>query len=73
MAQLNHNPTAAPPGAGDVLGTYLRSQATAFLRALRLHEESGVSGADATEGGDAARSLRGLRAASAGHWPPSGW
>ncbi|MFG2880499.1 CHAD domain-containing protein [Streptomyces sp. NPDC048337] len=42
--------------AGDVLGAYLRSQATAFLRGLRLHEESG---ADATEGSDAARSLRG--------------
>ncbi|MEV7446142.1 CHAD domain-containing protein [Streptomyces sp. NPDC091204] len=40
--------------AGDVLGTYLRSQATAFLRGLRLHEESG-----AAEGSDAARSLRG--------------
>ncbi|AQT73168.1 CHAD domain-containing protein [Streptomyces sp. fd1-xmd] len=56
MAQQNRNPQAAEPDAGDVLGTYLRSQATAFLRGLRLHEESG---ADAAESGDAARSLRG--------------
>ncbi|MFD4242004.1 CHAD domain-containing protein [Streptomyces sp. NPDC058525] len=60
--------------AGDVLGTYLRAQATAFLRGLRLHEEWGSprmgvppavaggesgGGADASEGSDAARSLRG--------------
>ncbi|MFJ4779468.1 CHAD domain-containing protein [Streptomyces sp. NPDC088762] len=45
--------------AGDVLGAYLRSQATAFLRALRLHAENAGSGADAAEGTDAARSLRG--------------
>ncbi|MEU9255173.1 CHAD domain-containing protein [Streptomyces sp. NPDC048270] len=51
--------------AGDVLGTYLRTQATAFLRGLRLHEEWGSprtepgGGAVAPEGGDAARSLRG--------------
>ncbi|WP_328926407.1 CHAD domain-containing protein [Streptomyces sp. NBC_00190] len=53
MAQPNHESTAC---AGDVLGAYLRAQATAFLRGLRLHEESG---ADAAEGSDAARSLRG--------------
>ncbi|MBT2405268.1 MULTISPECIES: CHAD domain-containing protein [unclassified Streptomyces] len=45
--------------AGDVLGTYLRAQATAFLRAMRLHDEGAASGADAAEGSDAARSLRG--------------
>ncbi|MFD4868916.1 CHAD domain-containing protein [Streptomyces sp. NPDC058412] len=56
MAQPNHDPITATADAGDVLGTYLRSQATAFLRGLRLHEESG---ADAAEGSDAARSLRG--------------
>ncbi|MFD9353665.1 CHAD domain-containing protein [Streptomyces sp. NPDC060031] len=57
MAQPNHDPTARAEGsAGDVLGAYLRAQATAFLRGLRLHEESG---ADAAEGGDAARGLRG--------------
>ncbi|MEV6955655.1 CHAD domain-containing protein [Streptomyces sp. NPDC051183] len=49
--------TAGTAGtAGEVLGAYLRAQATAFLRGLRLHEESG---ADAAEGSDAARSLRG--------------
>ncbi|MFD3548381.1 CHAD domain-containing protein [Streptomyces sp. NPDC058655] len=56
MAQPNHDPTA---GAGDVLAAYLRSQATAFLRALRLHEQSAQSGADAAEGVRAARGLRG--------------
>nr|WP_239517737.1 CHAD domain-containing protein [Streptomyces sp. ICC1] len=52
MAQPNHDLMA-----GDVLGTYLRAQATAFLRGLRLHDESAVSGA--AEGSEAARSLRG--------------
>ncbi|MFD3540159.1 CHAD domain-containing protein [Streptomyces sp. NPDC058662] len=59
MAQPNHDPTAE---AGDVLGTYLRSQATAFLRGLRLHEASAAgaaSGADAAGAGEAARGLRG--------------
>ncbi|MGW6980096.1 CHAD domain-containing protein [Streptomyces sp. NPDC054932] len=59
MAQPNHDPITATADAGDVLGTYLRAQATAFLRALRLHGESTASGADAAEGSDAARSLRG--------------
>lgn len=54
MAQPNHDLMAGT--AGDVLSAYLRAQATAFLRGLRLHEESG---ADAAEGSDAARSLRG--------------
>ncbi|MET9961103.1 CHAD domain-containing protein [Streptomyces sp. NPDC006326] len=45
--------------AGDVLGTYLRAQATAFLRALRGHSESAASGSEAVDGGEAARSLRG--------------
>ncbi|MFF5448262.1 CHAD domain-containing protein [Streptomyces sp. NPDC012888] len=53
MAQRNHDLTAAT--AGDVLGAYLRSQATAFLRGLRLYEESG---ADAADGAEAARTLR---------------
>ncbi|MDJ0384103.1 CHAD domain-containing protein [Streptomyces sp. G-G2] len=58
MAQRNHDLTAGTgtEAAGDVLGAYLRSQATAFLRGLRLHEESG---ADAAEGSEAARALRG--------------
>ncbi|RPF46516.1 CHAD domain-containing protein [Streptomyces sp. Ag109_G2-6] len=57
MAQPNHDPTA-----GDVLGVYLRSQATAFLRALRLHD-AGAAGAgggpDAAEAAEAAHGLRG--------------
>ncbi|WP_438313224.1 CHAD domain-containing protein [Streptomyces sp. HUAS TT3] len=59
MALPNHDLTATASGggsAGDVLGAYLRAQATAFLRGLRLHEECG---ADAADGADAARSLRG--------------
>ncbi|MET9885174.1 CHAD domain-containing protein [Streptomyces sp. NPDC006430] len=66
MALPNHDLTARGQGsAGDVLGTYLRAQATAFLRAMRLHDESaasptGTAGtADASGGTDAARSLRG--------------
>ncbi|MER5935506.1 CHAD domain-containing protein [Streptomyces sp. NPDC002054] len=54
MAQQNHDLTART--AGEVLGAYLRAQATAFLRGLRLHEESR---ADAVEGTEAARTLRG--------------
>ncbi|MFD6231430.1 CHAD domain-containing protein [Streptomyces sp. NPDC060232] len=56
MAQPNHDPTAA---AGDVLGAYLRSQATAFLRGLRQYGPSAASGADTAESGVAARTLRG--------------
>ncbi|MGW7436086.1 CHAD domain-containing protein [Streptomyces sp. NPDC054849] len=59
MAQQNHDPITATADAGAVLGAYLRAQATAFLRGLRLHDESAASGADAVAGGDAARSLRG--------------
>ncbi|MFB0626668.1 CHAD domain-containing protein [Streptomyces sp. AB3(2024)] len=58
MAQPNHDPTA-----GDVLGAYLRSQATAFLRGLRVHEESG---SDAAESSEAARGLRGAARRIAG-------
>ncbi|MEV7614487.1 CHAD domain-containing protein [Streptomyces sp. NPDC089799] len=54
MAQQNHDLTATT--AGEVLGAYLRSQATAFLRGLRLHEERAQ---DATDGTEAARTLRG--------------
>ncbi len=42
-----------------MLGTYLRSQATAFLRALRRYSPGAGSGAGAAESADAARSLRG--------------
>lgn len=44
--------------AGDALAAYLRAQATEFLRALRLHRESGTSAACADESADAARALR---------------
>ncbi|MFD9083026.1 CHAD domain-containing protein [Streptomyces erythrochromogenes] len=59
MAQQNRNPSTWGPDAGDVLGTYLRSQATAFLRGMRQYSPGAVSGADAAESSDAARSLRG--------------
>ncbi|MFE3791025.1 metal-binding protein, partial [Streptomyces goshikiensis] len=57
MAQPNHDLTAGT--AGDVLGAYLRAQATAFLRALRLHDESGAHGSDSAEGTEAGRRRRG--------------
>ncbi|MFJ4711659.1 CHAD domain-containing protein [Streptomyces sp. NPDC088785] len=43
------------PQDGDVLETYLREQATEFLRSLRRHGESGAAGGPAAE---AARTLR---------------
>ncbi|MBW5483088.1 CHAD domain-containing protein [Streptomyces bambusae] len=61
MAQPNHDVTAT---AGDVLGTYLRSQATAFLRALRLHDESGPSGGNGVYTADGSDATRGLRGAA---------
>ncbi|MEV5506254.1 CHAD domain-containing protein [Streptomyces orinoci] len=69
MAQQSHDPTgtvtgtvdtapAAPAGesAGEVLARYLHTQATEFLRGLRLHADSGNDAEDAAE---AARLLRG--------------
>ncbi|MYW67815.1 CHAD domain-containing protein [Streptomyces sp. SID8379] len=47
-------PETGPRSGGDVLGAYLRAQATEFLRSLRRHRESGA--ADGTA--DAARDLR---------------
>ncbi|MER6786413.1 CHAD domain-containing protein [Streptomyces sp. NPDC000658] len=44
MAQRHHDltgPAAGPATTGDALAGYLRAQATEFLRALRLHRESG--------------------------------
>ncbi|GHE99753.1 CHAD domain-containing protein [Streptomyces spiralis] len=54
------DPTAAGPVAVDALAGYLRAQATEFLRALRLHRETGGSGAagGSEESVDAARALR---------------
>ncbi|MFE0961612.1 CHAD domain-containing protein [Streptomyces fungicidicus] len=57
MAQRHLDPTAGPVPA-DALAGYLRAQATEFLRALRLHRETGA-GAAASEGSvEAARALR---------------
>ncbi|MFG2886636.1 CHAD domain-containing protein [Streptomyces sp. NPDC048297] len=79
MAQQHLDPTDPTSGAsprpsttveqggtptGDALAVYLRAQATEFLRALRLHRETGSGGAaagaaaGAQESADAARALR---------------
>ncbi|WP_316744562.1 CHAD domain-containing protein [Streptomyces sp. MK7] len=53
------DPTAAGPVAVDALAGYLRAQATEFLRALRLHRETGGGAAGGSEESvDAARALR---------------
>jgi hypothetical protein len=64
VAQQHLDPTdprsrhAGPVPTGDALAGYLRAQATEFLRALRLHRETG-SGANGSEGSaEAARALR---------------
>ncbi|MFF9128156.1 CHAD domain-containing protein [Streptomyces sp. NPDC014889] len=54
-------PTAREPGGAptaDALACYLRAQATEFLRALRLHRETGGAGHGTEESTDAARALR---------------
>lgn len=73
MAQQHLDPTDPTAGAvtGDALAGYLRAQATEFLRALRLHRETGGGGGGApgradsrlgengsAESVDAARALR---------------
>ncbi|MFH8800277.1 CHAD domain-containing protein [Streptomyces sp. NPDC017936] len=65
MAQRHHDPTdsaAGPMTTGEALAAYLRGQATEFLRALRLHGETGGGApngsTDAGEPVDAARALR---------------
>ncbi|MEU6258987.1 CHAD domain-containing protein [Streptomyces sp. NPDC047043] len=72
MAQQHLDPTdpAAGPSptldsaragdtpVGDALAGYLRAQATEFLRALRLHRETGPAAAGTEESVDAARALR---------------
>ncbi|MER5521127.1 CHAD domain-containing protein [Streptomyces sp. NPDC002763] len=59
MAQQHLEPTdpTALVVTGDALAGYLRAQATEFLRALRLHRETGTASA-AEESVDAARALR---------------
>ncbi|MGW6910168.1 CHAD domain-containing protein [Streptomyces sp. NPDC054940] len=61
MAQQHLDPTDPTAGAvtGDALAGYLRAQATEFLRALRLHRETGGGAANGSEEAvDAARALR---------------
>ncbi|EGX59466.1 hypothetical protein SZN_12708 [Streptomyces zinciresistens K42] len=61
MAQQHLDPTdpAAGDATGDALAGYLRARATEFLRALRLHRESGAgAGNGSEETVDAARALR---------------
>jgi hypothetical protein len=59
VAQQHLEPTdpTARVVTGDALAGYLRAQATEFLRALRLHRETGTASA-AEESVDAARALR---------------
>ncbi|MFF7982422.1 CHAD domain-containing protein [Streptomyces sp. NPDC007901] len=59
MAQQHLEPTdpTARDVTGDALAGYLRAQATEFLRALRLHRETGTA-STAEESVDAARALR---------------
>ncbi|RZU14884.1 CHAD domain-containing protein [Streptomyces sp. BK239] len=67
MAQRHHELTdsTAAPVAEDALTGYLRAQAVEFLRALRLHQESG--GAPYGGGGAAGRAQP--RTGGAGHSP----
>lgn len=60
MAQQHLDPTDPTAGAvtGDALAAYLRAQATEFLRALRLHRETGGSSNGAEGSVDATRALR---------------
>ncbi|MFF7748388.1 CHAD domain-containing protein [Streptomyces sp. NPDC007971] len=61
MAQQHLDPTdpMAKAVTGEALAGYLRAQATEFLRALRLHRETGSAPANgAEESVDAARALR---------------
>ncbi|MFJ9717710.1 CHAD domain-containing protein [Streptomyces sp. NPDC101213] len=68
MAPRHHDLTdstaghVAPPVTGEALAGYLRGQATEFLRALRLHRETGGgqngSGGGTADAVDPARALR---------------
>ncbi|QKW28224.1 CHAD domain-containing protein [Streptomyces seoulensis] len=62
MAQRHLDPTDSTAAAASVpaaaLAAYLRAQATEFLRALRLHQESGGVAGGPAEPVDAARALR---------------
>ncbi|MFJ8094496.1 CHAD domain-containing protein [Streptomyces griseofuscus] len=60
MAQQHLDPTGptAEVVTGDALAGYLRTHATEFLRALRLHRETGGATGSGEESVDAARALR---------------
>ncbi|QLJ05823.1 CHAD domain-containing protein [Streptomyces sp. NEAU-sy36] len=60
MAQQHLDPTDPTAGVatGDALAGYLRAQATQFLRALRLHRETGGAAGTGEESADAAGALR---------------
>src|SRR5690606_3192798 len=57
VAQRHPDPSAQPVPA-DALAGYLRAQATEFLRALRLHRETGAGAAGSEGSVEAARALR---------------
>ncbi|WP_435643279.1 CHAD domain-containing protein [Streptomyces sp. H49] len=60
MAQQHLDPADPTAGTatGDALAGYLRAQATEFLRALRLHRETGGAAGGGEESVDAASALR---------------
>ncbi|QHC30188.1 MULTISPECIES: CHAD domain-containing protein [unclassified Streptomyces] len=60
MAQQHLDPTdpTAEVVTGDALAGYLRTHATEFLRALRLHRETGGATGSGEDSVDAARALR---------------
>ncbi|MEV8596602.1 CHAD domain-containing protein [Streptomyces sp. NPDC052012] len=60
MAQQHLDPTdpSAQQVPADALVRYLRAQATEFLRALRLHRETGAGAAGSESSVEAARALR---------------
>ncbi|WP_344368460.1 CHAD domain-containing protein, partial [Streptomyces indiaensis] len=64
MAQRHLDPTdprsrhVGPAPTGDALAGYLRAQATEFLRALRLHRETGSGANGSEDSAEAARALR---------------
>lgn len=57
MAMRHPDPTAGPVPA-DALAGYLRDRATEFLRALRLHRETGAGAAASEDSAEAAGALR---------------
>ncbi|MFE7959826.1 CHAD domain-containing protein [Streptomyces sp. NPDC057413] len=68
MAQQHHDLTDPTAGqvTGDALAGYLRAQATEFLRALRLHRETGGATNGGRNGGASANGGRTAAAAAGG-------